>query len=131
MVKGGGLHAIGRRKTAIARVFLRPGTGKIIVNGEETKEYFGRISLDLLLRSPMKLTETGEKFDIIANVNGGGKAGRAGAIRLAISRGLINSDTELRAPLKAAGMLTRDSREVERKKFGRHKARKRPQFSKR
>jgi small subunit ribosomal protein S9 len=117
MIKGGGFHAIGRRKTAIARVYLRPGTG--------------RVSLDLLLRSPIAVTGNTEKFDVFANVSGGGKSGQAGAVRMAISRALIQVDTALRATLKPAGMLTRDAREVERKKYGKHKARKRPQFSKR
>jgi small subunit ribosomal protein S9 len=131
MMKGGGFHAIGRRKTAIARVYLRPGTGKVVVNGHETQDYFGRVSLDLLLRSPIAVTGNTEKFDVFANVSGGGKSGQAGAVRMAISRALIQVDTALRATLKPAGMLTRDAREVERKKYGKHKARKRPQFSKR
>jgi small subunit ribosomal protein S9 len=131
MIKGGGFHAIGRRKEAVARVYLRPGTGKFLVNGHETKEYFGRISLDLLLREPLVITAATEKFDIVANVSGGGKAGQAGALRMALGRVLIESDSAVRPALKAAGVLTRDAREVERKKYGRHKARKRPQFSKR
>jgi small subunit ribosomal protein S9 len=131
MIKGGGFHAIGRRKQAVARVYLRPGTGKFLVNGHETREYFGRISLDLLLREPLVITAAAEKFDIVANVTGGGKAGQAGALRMALGRGLIESDAAVRPALKAAGVLTRDAREVERKKYGRHKARKRPQFSKR
>lgn len=131
MIKGGGFHAIGRRKSAIARVYVRPGDGKFTVNGHETKEYFGRTSLDLLLREPLVITETGEKFDIIANVCGGGKSGQAGALRMALGRALTQVDSGLRAALKPIGALTRDSREVERKKYGRHKARKRPQFSKR
>jgi len=128
---GGGFHAIGRRKSAVARVYLRPGSGKFIVNGVETKEYFGRAVLDILLREPMVKTATSEKFDILANVDGGGKSGQAGAIRLALGRVLIQADAGLRPTLKAAGILSRDAREVERKKYGRHKARKRPQFSKR
>jgi small subunit ribosomal protein S9 len=131
MIKGGGFHAIGRRKSAVARVYLRPGSGKFIVNGVETKEYFGRAVLDILLREPMVKTATSEKFDILANVDGGGKSGQAGAIRLALGRVLIQADAGLRPTLKAAGILSRDAREVERKKYGRHKARKRPQFSKR
>ncbi|MCX6115489.1 MAG: 30S ribosomal protein S9 [Proteobacteria bacterium] len=131
MIKGGGFHAIGRRKNAVARVYLRPGAGKFLVNGHETKEYFGRASLDLLLREPLVKTGVTEKFDISANVNGGGKSGQAGALRLALGRVLIDVDAALRPMLKEAGMLSRDSREVERKKYGRHKARKRPQFSKR
>ena len=131
MIKGGGFHAIGRRKSAVARVYLRPGSGKFIVNGVEPKEYFGRAVLDILLREPMVKTATSEKFDILANVDGGGKSGQAGAIRLALGRVLIQADAGLRPTLKAAGILSRDAREVERKKYGRHKARKRPQFSKR
>jgi small subunit ribosomal protein S9 len=131
MIKGGGFHAIGRRKEAVARVYLRPGSGKFLVNGCETREYFGRISLDLLLREPLVVAAATEKFDIVANVVGGGKSGQAGALRMALGRVLIESDSALRPPLKAAGILTRDAREVERKKYGRHKARKRPQFSKR
>jgi small subunit ribosomal protein S9 len=131
MIKGGGFHAIGRRKEAVARVYLRPGSGKFLVNGHETKEYFGRISLDLLLREPLVITSNAEKFDIIANVSGGGKSGQAGALRMALGRVLTQVDSSLRAALKPIGALTRDAREVERKKYGRHKARKRPQFSKR
>jgi small subunit ribosomal protein S9 len=131
MIKGGGFHAIGRRKEAVARVYLRPGSGKFLVNGHETREYFGRISLDLLLREPLVVAAATEKFDILANVAGGGKAGQAGALRMALGRVLIETDSALRPPLKAAGILSRDAREVERKKYGRHKARKRPQFSKR
>ena len=131
MIKGGGFHAIGRRKTAVARVYLRPGTGKFLVNGHETKEYFGRAVLDILLREPIVKTATSEKFDILANVMGGGKTGQAGALRMALGRALVQADAGLRPPLKSAGVLTRDAREVERKKYGRHKARKRPLFSKR
>jgi small subunit ribosomal protein S9 len=131
MIKGGGFHAIGRRKEAVARVFLRPGEGKFVVNGLETKEYFGRISLDLLLREPLVISGIADKFDIIASVKGGGKSGQAGALRMALGRVLIEADGGLRPSLKSAGVLTRDAREVERKKYGRHKARKRPQFSKR
>lgn len=131
MIKGGGFHAIGRRKTAVARVYLRPGSGKFLVNGQETKDYFGRISLELVLKSPLVATESSEKFDITANVTGGGKAGQAGALKMALGRVLCQVDSALRPAVKAVGALTRDSREVERKKYGRHKARKRPQFSKR
>lgn len=131
MIKGGGFHAIGRRKQAVARVYVRPGSGKFLVNGHETREYFGRISLDILLKEPLVITASAEKFDVIANVTGGGKAGQAGAVRMALGRALLEVDGGLRPGLKAAGVLTRDAREVERKKYGRHKARKRPQFSKR
>jgi small subunit ribosomal protein S9 len=131
MIKGGGFHAVGRRKTAVARVYLRPGSGKFLVNGLDTKEYFGRLSLELILKSPLVVTETGEKFDVLANVTGGGKAGQAGALKMALGRVLCKADGTLRPAVKAIGALTRDSREVERKKYGRHKARRRPQFSKR
>ena len=131
MIKGGGFHAIGRRKSAVARVYLRPGTGRFLVNGQETKQYFGRAVLDILLREPIVKTATSEKFDILANVMGGGKTGQAGALRMALGRVLIQADASLRPTLKSAGILSRDAREVERKKYGRHKARKRPQFSKR
>ena len=131
MIKGGGFHAIGRRKTAVARVYLRPGSGKFLVNGEDTKEYFGRVSLELILKSPLVAVGGYEKYDITANVTGGGKAGQAGALKMALGRVLCQVDGSLRPAVKAVGALTRDSREVERKKYGRHKARKRPQFSKR
>jgi small subunit ribosomal protein S9 len=131
MIKGGGFHAVGRRKSAVARVYLRPGTGKFTVNGTETLEYFGRISLDIILKSPLAVTGLGEKYDVLANVSGGGKSGQAGALKMALGRVLCQVDGALRPAVKAIGALTRDSREVERKKYGRHKARKRPQFSKR
>lgn len=131
MVKGGGFHAVGRRKEAVARVFLRPGSGKFLVNGHETKEYFGRVSLEILIKEPLVTTGVQEKFDVIANVTGGGKSGQAGAVRMALGRVLIAADASLRKTLKAGGMLTRDAREVERKKYGRHGARRRPQYSKR
>jgi small subunit ribosomal protein S9 len=131
MIKGGGFHAVGRRKAAVARVYLRPGSGKFVVNGQGTKEYFGRVSLELILKSPLTATGLGEKYDILANVTGGGKSGQAGALKMALGRVLCQVDGALRPAVKAIGALTRDSREVERKKYGRHKARKRPQFSKR
>lgn len=131
MVKGGGFHAVGRRKEAVARVYLRPGTGKFVVNGTETKEYFGRPSLELLIKEPLVVTGVVEKYDVLANVSGGGKSGQAGALRMALGRVLVAVDAANRKTLKAGRMLTRDSREVERKKYGLHKARRRPQFSKR
>jgi small subunit ribosomal protein S9 len=131
MIKGGGFHAVGRRKAAVARVYLRPGSGKFTVNGLGTKEYFGRISLELILKSPLVAAGVTEKFDILANVTGGGKAGQAGALKMALGRVLCQVDAAMRPAVKAIGALTRDSRAVERKKYGRHKARKRPQFSKR
>ena len=131
MIKGGGFHAIGRRKSAVARVFLREGDGKFIVNGLETPAYFGRPNLDLHLREPLRVTGIGEKFDIMVNVVGGGKSGQAGAIRLGVARALLQVDQTLRPTLKTAGVLTRDPREVERKKYGLRKARRRSQYSKR
>ena len=131
MIKGGGFHAIGRRKEAVARVYLRPGPGKFLVNGAETQEYFGRVSLEILIKEPLVVSGLIEQYDVLANVTGGGKSGQAGALRMALGRVLVAVDAALRPPLKAGGMLTRDSREVERKKYGRHKARRRPQFSKR
>ncbi len=131
MIKGGGFHAVGRRKSAVARVYLRPGSGKFLVNGLETREYFGRISLELILKSPLVATGMTDKYDVLANCTGGGKAGQAGALKMALGRVLCQVDSALRPAVKAVGALTRDSREVERKKYGRHKARKRPQFSKR
>lgn len=131
MIKGGGFHAVGRRKTAVARVYVRPGTGKFVVNGKNTAEYFGRLSLELVLKSPLVATDSAEKFDILANVCGGGLSGQAGALKMALGRVLCQVDSDLRPKVKAIGALTRDAREVERKKYGRHKARKRPQFSKR
>ena len=131
MIKGGGFHAVGRRKTAVARVYVRPGTGKFVVNGKNTSEYFGRLSLELILKSPLVATDTIEKFDILANCTGGGLSGQAGALKMALGRVLCQVDSDMRPQVKAIGALTRDAREVERKKYGRHKARKRPQFSKR
>jgi small subunit ribosomal protein S9 len=131
MFKGTGVTAVGRRKTSVARVCLRPGTGVFTVNGKETAAYFGRPVLDMLLREPLVISEIGDKYDIIANVIGGGKSGQAGALRMGIGRALLKVDPDLRKKLKPAGILTRDSREVERKKYGLHKARRRPQYSKR
>lgn len=124
-------YATGRRKTASARVRLRPGTGKITVNGEDVDAYFGRPTSVMILRSPLVLTEVGEKFDIIVRVNGGGKSGQAGAVRHGIARALTNFDAGLRPTLKDAGFLTRDARAKERKKYGQAGARARFQFSKR
>jgi small subunit ribosomal protein S9 len=130
-LKGNVKHAIGRRKTAVARVFLKPGSGNIIVNGLPHAEYFGRETSVMVLRQPLELLGVADKVDITVNVCGGGKAGQAGAVRHGIARVLLQTEGENRTPLKKAGFLTRDAREVERKKYGRHKARKRPQFSKR
>ena len=120
----------GRRKEAVARVRLVPGTGKVIVNGREAADYFGRQQLVDGAVAPLKLTETADKFDVFANLDGGGITGQAGALRLGIARALLDAG-EYRNELKKAGFLTRDSRAVERKKYGLKKARKRPQFSKR
>ena len=124
-------YGTGRRKTAVARVYLRPGKGDITVNRRTFDEYFPNRVLKMIIRQPMLLTETNDKFDILVNVFGGGATGQAGAIRHGISRALLEYNAELRPRLKAAGFLTRDARKVERKKYGQPKARKRFQFSKR
>ena len=124
-------YATGRRKTSTARVFLRPGSGTITVNRREFAEFFPTESLRIAVKTPFNLTETGEKFDVLATVAGGGVAGQAGAIRLGIARALCAFDLELRGKLKKDGLLTRDSRAKERKKYGLAGARKRFQFSKR
>lgn len=124
-------YGTGRRKSSTARVYLRPGNGNIIVNRQEIDTYFNRDSLKLVLRQPLEATESVSKFNILVNVSGGGKAGQAGAIRLGIARALLEYDPNLRPELKKRGMLTRDSRRVERKKYGQPGARKRFQFSKR
>ncbi|MFV2071364.1 MAG: 30S ribosomal protein S9 [Thermoanaerobaculales bacterium] len=124
-------YGTGRRKTAVARVYLRPGSGKITVNRRDFDEYFPNRVLKMVIRQPLLLTETAEKFDILVNVLGGGPNGQAGAIRHGISRALLEYNGELRPQLKAVGFLTRDARKVERKKPGQPKARKRFQFSKR
>ena len=130
-MKGGGTLAIGRRKTSVARAILKSGSGKILINGLPYEEYFGRKTSQMVIRQPLEVLGSVEKWDISVNVNGGGKAGQAGAVRHAIARALIKSNPEDRKALKVEGFLTRDAREVERKKYGRHKARKRPQYSKR
>jgi len=124
-------YGTGRRKTAVARVYLRPGSGSIKVNRRDFDDYFPNQVLKMVIRQPLLLTETADKFDILINVNGGGSTGQAGAIRHGISRALLEYNGELRPRLKAAGFLTRDPRKVERKKPGQPKARKRFQFSKR
>jgi small subunit ribosomal protein S9 len=124
-------YATGRRKTSTARVFLRPGTGAITVNHREFDKYFPTDALRTQVRRPLLLTETGEKFDILATVGGGGVNGQAGAMRLGISRALVAFNAELRRQLKKDGLLTSDSRIKERKKYGMAGARKRFQFSKR
>jgi len=124
-------YGTGRRKSSTARVFLRTGTGSITVNGRSLDEYFGRETARMVVRQPLELTELTEKFDIKITVSGGGGSGQAGAIRHGITRALMQYDETLRSALRKAGYVTRDAREVERKKVGLRKARKRPQFSKR
>ncbi len=124
-------YATGRRKSSSARVYLRPGKGEITINKRPIEVFFGRETSRMVVRQPLELTEMLEKFDITINVNGGGITGQAGAIRHGITRALIEYDETLRSPLRKAGFVTRDARQVERKKIGLHKARKRPQYSKR
>ncbi|MGC8763564.1 MAG: 30S ribosomal protein S9 [Acidobacteriota bacterium] len=124
-------NGTGRRKTAVARVYLRPGKGAISVNKRPFEEYFPNPVHRMQIQIPLNLTGTADKFDILVNVQGGGISGQAGAVRHGISRALLEYNQELRPKLKAAGLLTRDAREVERKKYGHPKARKRFQFSKR
>ena len=124
-------YGTGRRKRSVARVFLRPGTGKITVNNRELNEFFSREIYKVIMQEPLVKTQQEEKFDIVATVKGGGTAGQAGALRHGLSRALVNYSEELRVPLRAAGFLTRDAREVERKKYGLKGARARYQFSKR
>jgi small subunit ribosomal protein S9 len=124
-------YATGRRKTSAARVFLRPGTGTITINKRAFEQFFPTDAMRMQVRRPLMLTETGEKFDILATVAGGGVNGQAGAMRLGIARALVASDAELRRQLKKDGLLTSDSRVKERKKYGLAGARKRFQFSKR
>ena len=124
-------YGTGRRKTATARVFLRPGSGTVQVNGRDLEGYFPSEILRMVVRSPLVLTETAEKMDVVATVAGGGFTGQAGAVRHGISRALLEFDGALRERLKAAGLLTRDPRKKERKKYGQPGARKRFQFSKR
>ena len=124
-------YGTGRRKSAVARVFLKPGKGDIIVNGKPVDEFFSRETGRMIVRQPLVLTESETRFDIQVNVTGGGESGQAGAVRHGITRALIDYDETLKAALKKAGLVTRDAREVERKKVGLHKARRRKQFSKR
>lgn len=124
-------YATGRRKSSAARVFLRPGSGNITVNKRPLDEYFGRETARMVVRQPLELVQLKDKFDIAVSVVGGGMSGQAGAIRHAITRALIVHEESLRSPLRKAGFVTRDAREVERKKVGLHKARRAPQYSKR
>lgn len=124
-------YGTGRRKSASARVFLRPGEGNITINGCSLEEYFGRETARMVVRQPLQVVDREETFNIYATVRGGGNTGQAGAIRHGLARALVIYDESFRTPLRQAGFLTRDAREVERKKVGLHKARKRPQYSKR
>ncbi|WAM32177.1 MULTISPECIES: 30S ribosomal protein S9 [Caldicellulosiruptor] len=124
-------YATGRRKTSVAKVWLSPGNGKIIVNDKNMEEYFPLETLRIIVKQPLTLTETLNKYDVIAKVKGGGLSGQAGAVRHGIARALVLADPTLRPVLKKAGFLTRDPRMVERKKYGLKKARRAPQFSKR
>jgi small subunit ribosomal protein S9 len=124
-------YSTGRRKSSSARVFVRSGSGSITVNDRPLDEYFGRKTARMIVRQPLELIEMTDKFDIYVTVAGGGSSGQAGAIRHGLTRALIEYDENLRSPLRRAGFVTRDAREVERKKVGLHKARKRPQYSKR
>lgn len=124
-------YGTGRRKTSTARVFLSKGTGNIVINGKTLDEYFGRETSRMVVRQPLELLDVATDYDLYITVTGGGASGQAGAIRHGITRALIEADETLKPALKAAGFVTRDAREVERKKLGLHKARKRPQYSKR
>ncbi len=125
------IWATGRRKTAIARVRIAPGTGNITINDRTLETYFPRDTARMLVMQPLEVTETAGQYEIIVNVKGGGASAQAEAVRHGISRALVTATEGLRGALRKAGLLTRDPREVERKKYGRHKARKRPQYSKR
>lgn len=124
-------YGTGRRKSAVARVFLKPGKGGFVVNGKPVDEFFGRETGRMIVRQPLDATKNLSSFDISVNVYGGGENGQAGAVRHGIARALIEYDVSLKPTLKSAGLVTRDAREVERKKVGLHKARRRKQYSKR
>ncbi len=124
-------YGTGRRKSAVARVFLKGGKGRFVVNDKPVDEYFGRETGRMIVRQPLALTNNLDAFDIVVNVTGGGESGQAGAVRHGITRALIEYDAALKPALSKAGLVTRDAREVERKKVGLHKARRRPQYSKR
>ena len=124
-------YATGKRKDAVARVWIKPGSGKVVVNGKDMSAYFARPVLQMILRQPFTVAGVEDQFDVMATVKGGGLSGQAGAVKHGVSKALQLYDPSLRGPLKAAGFLTRDSRVVERKKFGRRKARRSFQFSKR
>ncbi len=124
-------YGTGRRKSSVARVFIKRGTGKIVINGRPLDQYFQRETGRMIVMQPLQLTENVETFDIMVNVVGGGESGQAGAVRHGITRALMEYDESLRSELRKAGFVTRDARQVERKKVGLRKARRRPQFSKR
>ncbi|MEJ5208557.1 MAG: 30S ribosomal protein S9 [Lysobacteraceae bacterium] len=124
-------YGTGRRKSSSARVFLRPGSGTITVNHRPLDQFFGRETARMIVRQPLELTQMGDKFDVLVTVEGGGTTGQAGAIRLGLARALVDYDENLKGDLRRAGFMTRDAREVERKKVGLHKARRATQFSKR
>ena len=124
-------YGTGRRKTSVARVFLKQGSGKIVVNEKPVDEFFARETGRMVVRQPLTLTNHEKTFDVMVNVSGGGESGQAGAVRHGITRALIDYDAQLKPALSKAGLVTRDAREVERKKVGFHKARRRKQFSKR
>lgn len=124
-------YGTGRRKSSVARVFIKRGTGKIVINGRDLNEFFRRETGRMIVMQPLQLTENVETFDIMVNVTGGGESGQAGAVRHGITRALIDYDAGLKPVLSAAGLVTRDAREVERKKVGLRKARRAKQFSKR
>ena len=124
-------YGTGRRKSSTARVFLRKGSGSIVVNDKNLDEFFGRETSRMIVRQPLQLVEAADKFDVFCTVEGGGMTGQAGAIRLGISRALVEYDESLKSPLRKAGFMTRDAREVERKEVGLRKARKATQYSKR
>lgn len=129
--KLGRSYATGRRKNAVSRVWIKPGSGKVVINGRDIDVYFGRPVLRMILRQPFEIADRIDQFDVLCTVTGGGLSGQAGALRHGISRALVNFEPSLRPVLKSAGFLTRDSRKVERKKYGRAKARRSFQFSKR
>ena len=124
-------NGTGRRKSSVARVFLKKGSGQIVVNGKDIQKFFGRETSIMICKQPLMLTNHAETFDIMVNVAGGGESGQAGAVRHGITRALIDYDETLKSELSKAGFVTRDAREVERKKVGLHSARRRKQFSKR
>jgi len=124
-------YATGRRKTSVARVYLKEGKGNVLINDRSLEQYFGRETARMIVLQPFQVTQTVGHFDTEVNVQGGGISGQAGAIRHGITRALLEFSLDFRSPLKKAGFVTRDPRAVERKKYGRHKARKRPQYSKR